>query len=267
MANLHEHVHQLLRQQLGGTGALPEKLAIALRLLAKYRATLIQNTVVQQCGTTVQAGPFQGMRFVAQSTEGCHVPKLLGCYESELHPHILAAARRGYDAVINVGSAEGYYAVGLARLMPEARVYAYDTNAASHAVCRSVAETNGVAGRVEVGSTFHGEDFAQFSGRRTLVICDIEGAETALLDPARFTALRAMDVIVELHDSPQAKPSLLIPERFGATHDVTLVRHGGRSVALPALFEPLGHLDQLLAVWEWRSEPTPWAVMLARTGA
>ena len=158
--------------------------------LPRYRATLIQNTVVQQCGTTVQGGPFQGMEFVAQSAEGCHVPKLLGCYESELHEHILAAAGRGYEAVINIGAAEGYYAVGLARLMPDVRVYAYDTNAAAHPVCQSLAERNGVAGRVVIGGVFRGEDFDRFAGQRTLVVCDIEGGETDLLDPRRYPALR-----------------------------------------------------------------------------
>jgi hypothetical protein len=264
LTTLHEHVEQLLRRQLDTPGALPEKLNIALRLLAKYRATLIQNTVVQQCGATVQAGPFHGMQFVAQSAEGCHVPKLLGCYEAELHVHILAAARRDYAAVINIGAAEGYYAVGLARLMPDARVYAYDTNPAAHPVCLSLAERNGVAERVIIGGAFRGEDFERFAGQRTLVVCDIEGGETGLLDPERYPALQAMDVLVELHDSREATPSVLIPERFDATHAVTMVRHGGRAVQLPALFETLGHLDQLLAVWEWRSGPTPWAVMLAR---
>jgi len=264
VTTLHEHVRHLLHRQLDAPGALPEKLDGALRLLSKYRATLIQNTVVQHCGLTVQAGPFQGMQFVAQSAEGCHVPKLLGCYEAELHAHLLAAAGRGYGAVINIGAAEGYYAVGLARLMPDICVYAHDTNAAAHPVCRDLAERNGVAGRVIVGGVFRGEDFERFAGQRALVVCDIEGGETALLDPERYPALRAMDLIVELHDSPAARPSVVIPERFGATHDVTMVRHGGRAVALPALFEPLGHLDQLLAVWEWRSGPTPWAVMRAR---
>jgi hypothetical protein len=219
---------------------------------------------VQQCGAIVQGGPFEGMQFVAQSAEGCHLPKLLGCYEAELHPHILAAAARDYQAVINIGAAEGYYAVGLARMMPRVRVYAYDTNEAAHPICRSLAERNGVAERVVVGSTFHGEDFAQFADRRTLVVCDIEGGETELLDPARYPALAAMDLIVELHDSPGAQPSALIPERFAASHTVTLVRHSAHSAKLPRLFEPLGHLDQLLAVWEWRSAPTPWAVMQAR---
>lgn len=149
--------------------------------------------------------------------------------------------------------------------MPDVRVYAYDTNAAAHPVCRSLAERNGVAGRVVIGGAFQGEDFDRFAGQRTLVVCDIEGGETDLLDPRRYPALQAMDLIVELHDSPQAKPSLLIPERFAATHAVTMVRHSGQAVKLPALFEPLGHLDQLLAVWEWRSGATPWAVMQART--
>jgi hypothetical protein len=266
MTTLHEYVEKLLRQQLDAPGALPEKLNNALRVLAKYRSTLIQNTVVQQCGSMVQGGPFQGMQFVEQSAEGCHVPKLLGCYESELHAHILAAAERGYQAVINIGAAEGYYAVGLARLMPNARVYAYDTNTMAHPVCRSLAERNGAADRVVIGAAFAGEDFERFAGQRTLVVCDIEGGETALLDPLRYPALQAMDLIVELHDSSGAKPSVLIPERFAATHDVTMVPHSMRAVELPALFESLGHLDHLLALWEWRAGPTPWAVMQARTG-
>jgi hypothetical protein len=264
VTTLHEHVGQLLRQQLDAPGAMPEKLNTALRLLSKYRATLIQNTVVQQCGSTVQGGPFAGMRFVDQSAEGCHVPKLLGCYESELHSHVLAASERGYEAVINIGAAEGYYAVGLARLMPNARVYAYDTNAAAHPVCQSLAERNGVSDRVTIGGAFAGEDFERFAEQKVLVVCDIEGGEAELLDPERFPALRAMDLIVELHDSPRSRPSVLVPERFGASHIVTMVRHGMPSVKLPALFEQLGHLDQLLAVWEWRSEPTPWAVMQVR---
>jgi len=34
----------------------------------------------------------------------------------------------------------------------------------------------------------------------------------------------------------------------------------------PAWFNNLAHLDQLLATWEWRSGPTPWLVMKAKSG-
>ena len=95
-------------------------------------------------------------------------------------------------------------------------------------------------------------------------MCDIEGAERELLDPEQYPALRRMDVIVELHDCLVPGLSQLIPERFAASHDITLVKQAGRAKPLPPLFDKLSQLDQLLAVWEWRSGPTPWAIMLAR---
>ncbi len=33
------------------------------------------------------------------------------------------------------------------------------------------------------------------------------------------------------------------------------------SRASPAWMQGLGHLDQLLAIWEWRMAPTPWLVL------
>jgi hypothetical protein len=225
---------------------------------------LIQNTVVKTCGTVVQAGPFKGMQFVARSAEDCHVPKLLGSYERELHVHIEAAIARGYRHVVNIGMAEGYYAVGLALRMPQARIHAFDRNAAARSACHSVAEMNGLADRIEIGGEFSGENFATYPAGDTLVICDIEGDELGLLDPAQFPALASLDVIVELHEYLKPGVTNTICSRFGSTHDISVVIHAGRDVELPAFFAQLGHLDQLLAVWEWRSGPTPWAVMRRR---
>ncbi len=30
------------------------------------------------------------------------------------------------------------------------------------------------------------------------------------------------------------------------------------------MFSKFGHLDQLLALWEWRMGPTPWLIMASR---
>jgi hypothetical protein len=209
----------------------------------------------------VRSGPFAGMKFVSRSVEGCHVPKLLGCYETELHDQICAAAARGYDVVLNIGAAEGYYAIGMARLMEASQIYAYDTNPAAQQVCRYLAEVNGVSERVKIGGELRGEDFAQFEGRRTLVICDIEGGEETLLDPSLYSALKKMDLIVEIHG-----PSIraVIAERFSPTHDIQFFTQKINAVALPPLFDQVGHLDQLLAIWEWRAGPTPWATLSAR---
>ena len=88
-----------------------------LRLLAKHRSLLIQNTLIQHEGLKVLQGPLAGMEFIRQSAEGCHIAKLLGCYEQPLLPYIKTAINTNYDSVINIGCAEGYYVVGMARKM------------------------------------------------------------------------------------------------------------------------------------------------------
>src|SRR5437763_9793478 len=77
-----------------------ERLNSALRQLAKYRSALIQQALIAAEGTQVLEGPFRGMRLPTHSIEGCYIPKLLGCYEAELHPHIQAAVARDYRNII-----------------------------------------------------------------------------------------------------------------------------------------------------------------------
>ena len=48
------------------------------------------------------------------------LPKLLGCYEAALQPHLLALAEGRPVVVQKIGCAEGWYAVGMARLLPNA---------------------------------------------------------------------------------------------------------------------------------------------------
>src|SRR5512140_2013789 len=62
----------------------------------------------------VLSGPFKGMRYGDFSYNSALIPKLLGTYEADLHNWVGEALATGYDAVINVGCAEGYYAVGFA---------------------------------------------------------------------------------------------------------------------------------------------------------
>ena len=59
-------------------------------------------------------GPLAGMDFLPQSAEGCHIAKLLGCYEQPLQPFIEEAIANAYPTILNIGCAEGYYAVGMA---------------------------------------------------------------------------------------------------------------------------------------------------------
>ncbi len=257
---------QLAAMMTAGDMADAGQLNNALRLLSKWRSVLIQNTLLRQQGTVVLEGAVAGLDFLPQSAEGCHVAKLLGCYEQPLQPHIEAAIAEAYPTILNIGCAEGYYAVGMARRMPGTTVIACDTNPAAQQTCRALAEKNGVADRVTVSGHFESADFAHYAGERVLVLCDIEGGERALLDPVQAPALRGMDIIMESHDCIIPGVTRLMIERFSESHDIVQVEDDGQRQlsAAPPWFTSLAHLDQLLATWEWRTGPTPWLVMKAR---
>ncbi len=239
-----------------------EQMNDALRLLGKWRSTLLANTYIQHNGPVVFQGPFAGMTYVKQSSEGALIARLLGTYESELHPYLKHFFEgQGVDCVIDVGCAEGYYAVGLARMHPTLTVYAYDIDAYARGACKELAEKNGVSDRVIIGERFSPADFQGFEGRKCLVMVDTEGAELEILDPAQGPALAGMNIIVETHDIFTKGALATLMERFKDTHDIDRVEAKLKSIELPGWFKPLAPMDHLLATWEWRMSPTPWLVM------
>lgn len=261
--------HQLLEQLATESAGNVAQLNNALRLLAKWRSVLIQNTLLHRQGTVVMQGPLKGLTFLDQSAEGCHIAKLLGCYEQPLQPWIEKAIEASYPTILNIGCAEGYYAVGMVRRMPHTHMHAHDLSPQAQQSCIALACTNHVRERVTVGGLFRPEDFAGFTSsadRRLLVLCDVEGAERELLDPAMSQALCSMDLIVESHECLVPGITSTLIERFGASHRVTQVHDNGqrRLENAPEWFCKLAHLDQLLATWQWRSGATPWLVMHAK---
>lgn len=241
-----------------------ERLRRILRVSAMHRSQIIANTLRHDGGDTVRAGPFRGMRISSVAAEGCSLPKLLGCYERELHLAIELIVARGYGHVLNVGCAEGYYAVGLARRMPNTVVHAHDIEESCRTACAALAERNGVDARVTVGGEIGHADFARFPAGDTVVIADIEGAELSLLDPASAPALRGFDLLVELHNDFETPTYQAFLDRFETTHEIERIAHGGRDHSVFPELDGLENMDQLLAGWEWRRGPNPWAWMRVR---
>lgn len=174
---------------------------------------------------TVRRGPFQGMRYPERTAVGSSfAPKLIGCYERELHPLFERIVTRPYRTIIDVGCAEGYYAVGLALRIPHAIVHAYDTDPLARGQCRKMAELNGVADRVIIGKTFTADDLFKFEFRGPgLIICDCEGYEKELFSQAAVDRLGDQDVLIEAHDflDPQITPQL--KAGFAPTHDIEAI--------------------------------------------
>jgi hypothetical protein len=206
------------------------------------------------------------MLYGEEHSGSVYVSKWLGAYELELHQVLEELCAGNYTTVINIGCAEGYYAVGLARRLTHATVVAFDLDPAAADACRRLAELNGVADRVEVRAACQLADLDALAGRDTLVVCDCEGAELELLDPDRAPGLRETDLVVELHDFVNPVISQVLRQRFAPSHRITLISSIERNPAdFPAL-KGLSLRDQRMALEEFRPGPMQWAV-LRRSGS
>jgi hypothetical protein len=219
------------------------------------RVAAIAREFVAWHGLTVSGGPFAGMVYPDQSATSL-VPKLLGLYERELHGAIEEAIRAAPQVIVNVGAADGYYAVGLARRCPAAYVYAFEADPAQRELCRRTVELNGVPARVTLEGTAAPPALRALPDGRTLVVMDCEGCERALLRPEEVPSLRQAAIVVELHDFLEPGVGEAVIERFAGTHAVAVVQ----ARAQPPQRGP----DLALALSEYRPGPMRWAVMTPR---
>jgi hypothetical protein len=174
----------------------------------------------------VAHGPFQGMKYPrAQSVNSTLFPKLIGSYERELQPILEKICNNNYTEIVDIGCAEGYYAVGLAMRIPSAKVFAYDIDQKARALCEEMADLNHVRQRIMTGNFCDVDTLRSipFSGRG-FIISDCEGYEKSLFTTEIVPFLAHHDLLIEIHDLVDIEISSLIRERFKQTHVITAVQ-------------------------------------------
>lgn len=208
---------------------LPKRVAVTIqchmsrahqkRLLRASGEAEAVKILTRQFGWAVLHGPFRGLRYTPEallSRQG--LPRLLGTYELELHPVFESMNANRYERIIDIGCAEGYYAVGLAR-NTKATVYAFDADRQEKALCRGMAAANGVETRVVSGSWCTPSVLMQIATDRTLVISDCEGFEVDLFTAEVAKRLARADLIIELHEKAGGSDvEKLILQRFRDSH-------------------------------------------------
>jgi hypothetical protein len=148
---------------------------------------------------------------------------ILGSQELELRAAIDSIIARDYRTILNIGAADGYYAIGLAMRAPQARIEAFEALPELHPVIARTAAVNGVASRIAIEGTCNpgllGARLAAVEGP-VLILMDIEGGEIELLDPGATPELARADILVETHDAFVANATATLIDRFQATHDI-----------------------------------------------
>jgi precorrin-6B methylase 2 len=171
-------------------------------------------------------GPFKKLRYPSEeSVSSAILPKLLGSYESELHPVLVEFSGNGYNTIVDIGCAEGYYAVGFALMFPDAEVYAFDTNSNARQLCAKMAKLNGVADHIHIGDFCNEEVLRSIPlGDRALIMSDCEGYEGSLFNWQLAEFLVNHDVIIETHDFIDIELSVKMRDAFAKTHRIRSIK-------------------------------------------
>jgi len=162
-----------------------------------------------------------------------HIPKLLGIYERELHPYIERACALNLSHIINLGAAEGYYAVGMSLRNPGARIIAFESQAQERWGLTERARINGVVNRLGILGKCEPEDLKRVlaDAPRPFIVCDVEGYESVLLDPAIVPLLQHSWILVELHEFVEQGITEKVRKRFERTHKISHVWQQERKLA------------------------------------
>jgi hypothetical protein len=211
-------------------------------------------------GLTVKRGPFVGLKYPPpfMVDSGDVVAKMLGLYELELREVFEEWIAAAFERVVNVGSAEGYFAVGLALASPATTVYAFDIDPEARARCGELARLNGVANRVEVRDRCGPAEFQQIATGPTALLVDCEGCETTLLNPEVAPALAHCDILVELHDFIDPTISGRVLPRFRGTHELALIDARGREDVHTPELDFLSPRERRLLISERRPPAMQW---------
>jgi hypothetical protein len=220
----------------------------------------------ESTGGVVVGGPFAGMQYVDSAMGSMLAPKLLGTYEQELAPLIEKIIQRGYRTIINIGAGEGYYAVGLAQRLPEARVICFEALDNNRPQIRTLSQLNGVADRVEIRGLCTAELLADtlVPGDDALIVCDVEGAEIEILDPRIAAGLSTAHLLVEMHDNDHEGISPEIRRRFAPTHAIEEIWSTPRTARDWPAGVAVDPKRRLACLDEGRGEPMSWFWMVTR---
>jgi hypothetical protein len=232
-----------------------------------HGTTQIAESFADLHGAVVREGPFAGMRYPRERIADIDaaIPKMLGQYEAEIAQVFDDAVRDGTGTFIDIGCADGYFAVGMAHASRRLTTFAYDISSSARSLCRETASLNGVAERVHVGNRFDAGELGKIAPGRSLLLCDIEGGEDRLFDrPEMIPRLSQTTIVVEVHEHLVPGAGDHLRELFASGHDGHVFAQEQRDPTAQRLLAELSAEQATLALAENRPLALHWLVLTPR---
>ena len=207
-------------------------------------------------GKTIKRGAFKGMTYPSLESYGSVLAaKLLGSYECELDTVVEETLQKSYEHVLDIGCAEGYYAVGYALRLPNTRIHAFDINQEALSRCQKMAVINEVSDRFAYYEQCTPEFLRNFDfSQPCLIISDCEGYEEELFTPEVGARLATCDLLIEVHEKLRPGVTDILTGIFLPTHQVQCIRTRRRDISDYPELAAFTDLEKHLILYELRNE-------------
>ncbi|MBF0500408.1 MAG: hypothetical protein HQM09_09760 [Candidatus Riflebacteria bacterium] len=187
------------------------------------RTALFSRAILRLTQNRVIRGPFKDLEYHKSiDSYGETLTRLLGIYEKELHEIISQeVVPAGFEEIFVIGGNDGYYPVGFARTT-SAKIITYEMNPVFRNVLEKNARGNGVMDRISIRGECNPSNLKDSLSpeKKSFVLCDIEGYEMVLLDPAKVPGLEKSWLLVEDHNFAHNGITEALMTRFGHTHHI-----------------------------------------------
>ncbi|MFZ3136820.1 MAG: hypothetical protein WA126_05435 [Thermodesulfovibrionales bacterium] len=236
-------------------------LDLIARRWVRYELHCVADRLPKLKERTVLSGPFKSMRFNVSSELSEILPKLIGSYECELHEIFENLISKRFTTIINIGSSDGYYAVGMAIRCPQAQIIAFEMDKDMRNACINVAVINGVEARMTIIGKCDARSLDAFTLNGSLIIIDCEGAEVDILDEYNVPKLVNAWLLIELHDALRPGCGRTLLQRFEKSHDMLFISGTSRDPAKFAVLDGLRSRQKVIALDEKRLGVQEWVLM------
>ena len=239
------------------------------KAMSKIRRKQIATAIFDRYVGVVQRGPYTGLKLGSRSniSQGPLGLKVLGLYEKPVVSEL--ECRAPYTDLINLGAADGYMSLGPLHAGFCKRSICFElTQQGRDAVAKNAA-ANGLETKIVVRGKADETLPAQltalgYDARKSVMLCDIEGAEFDVFTTGTLQFLHGTPLIIELHDRflPQgtALRNALIA-RLPTGSSWKILTSGALSFdGIPDL-EQLEDTDRGLVLSEGRKLPGEWLVV------
>lgn len=222
------------------------------------------------CDYTVQYGPFAGMQLAPESwwSAADRGSMILGMYEQEVLK-ALSDHHDGRSILVDVGAADGYYAIGCLKAGWVQHAYCFELSEHGRTAIARNAELNGCAAQITILGKARPGFMAQLEHefnvdpKQVLMIMDIEGGEADLLTTSALQSLSGAVSIVELHEQQIAPDFISRFESSAAKAGlaITYVRTQDRNPSAYPELASWSDDDRWMICSEGRTQLMRWAFL------